>query len=77
MTDPNEEGRSQERGTVRVSCRRTGETFDPEAHGRCPYCFGSKSDIRPGNHKDFCDYDPEKDPVSFGFPSDSARAQHG
>ena len=30
-----------------------------------------------GDHGTFCDYDPEKDPISFGFPPDGTRHQTG
>lgn len=60
-----------------IPCKRTGESFDPKIHLRCPYCFGGEAEVRSGEREGFCDFNPEKDPVSFGFPRDSSRAQHG
>ena len=60
-----------------VRCRRTGESYDADEHRRCPYCYGSLADVADGDHETFCDYDPEKDPISFGFPPDGTRHQSG
>ncbi|MCB9915548.1 MAG: hypothetical protein H6828_10425 [Planctomycetes bacterium] len=60
-----------------VPCRRTGQEYDCREHERCPYCFGSRGDVARGKHEEFCDFDPERDPVSFGFPPHSDREQHG
>ncbi len=60
-----------------VQCRRTGESYDPDEHRRCPYCYGSLREVSDGDHGTFCDYDPEKDPISFGFPPDGTRHQTG
>jgi len=61
----------------RIRCRRTGQDYSTGEHGRCPYCWGEKKDVEAGDHQEFCDYDPKKDPISFGFPPDSSRQQNG
>jgi hypothetical protein len=40
-------------------------------HRLCPYCFGSEAVIAEGNHTLFCDYEPNRDPVCFGFPGET------
>lgn len=53
-------------------CRRTGRRLPPQEHARCPYCFG-REDVTSGLHERFCDYEPERDPLHFGFPPDAKR----
>jgi hypothetical protein len=60
-----------------VHCRRTGQDYQPHEHQRCPYCWGEKKEVETGEHQEFCDYDPKKDPISFGFPPDGSRQQSG
>ncbi|MBK8979920.1 MAG: hypothetical protein IPM29_28820 [Planctomycetes bacterium] len=60
----------------RVFCRRTQRELPVHDHQDCPYCHG-KEQVHTGVHTKFCGYDPEKDPVSFGFPEDSERLQRG
>lgn len=65
-----------EASTKRVYCVRNHTTKKASEHLRCPYCFGrSREVVEAGEHERFCDFDPEKDPVSFGFPEGSTRAQ--
>jgi len=61
----------------KVRCVRTGQEYDSSEHSLCPYCFGEKAKIKEGQHGVFCDYDPKRDPIHFGFPPDSQRAQGG
>jgi len=76
MTEPNErKGDAPSKGAIR--CQRTDQEYDCSEHERCPYCFGNTADVRAGDHTKFCDYDPEKDPVSFGFRANSDRWEHG
>lgn len=60
-----------------VYCRRVGEKFAPDEHERCAYCHGSKAEVQTGEHANFCNYDPNKDPVHFGFPEGGGRDQNG
>ena len=60
-----------------LNCRRTGQDYCLDEHARCPYCFGSQKDLESGEHEKFCDFEPGKDPVSFGFPEDSSRLRRG
>ncbi|MHC4821727.1 MAG: hypothetical protein ACYTDX_08430 [Planctomycetota bacterium] len=64
-------------GDGAVHCRRTGQEYEVDKHVRCPYCFGEEGDVATGNHEKFCDFEPGKDPVSFGFPKDSERLTRG
>ena len=71
----------QDKPVMRVKtlrCRRTGQMFQVSVHARCPYCFADDDTIaKGGQYERFCDYDPEKDPINFGFPPDSTRTQSG
>ena len=52
-----------------VHCRRIDGALTVSEHLRCPYCFGTRNDVAEGAHTDFCDFDPARDPLTFGFPS--------
>ena len=39
----------------------------------CPYCFGQRQDMASGRYETFCDWQPGRDPVRFGFPPDVRR----
>ena len=73
MTDSFNDG-FEEKG---IYCRRVGKRYAPAEHEECAYCHGSKAEIETGEHGKFCNYDPDKDPVHFGFPSESARDLKG
>jgi hypothetical protein len=53
---------------VEIHCRRLGRSLPVEEHVKCLYCFGQAGEILTGDHAKFCDFDPEKDPIHFGFP---------
>ena len=80
-TDETRTPRSREpaeaRTPTRIQCKRTGRLYTADEHGRCPYCFGSDRAIESGDREAFCDFRPGVDPVSFGFPPDGQRMQHG
>ena len=61
-------------GELLVHCVRLDAMRLPAEHLRCSYCFGRDAEIRAGLHRRFCDFDAERDPVSFGFPSSHGRA---
>ncbi len=64
--------------TKQVFCRRNQVLKDASEHLSCPYCFGKKREAVEGRpHEEFCDYDPAKDPVSFGFPEGTTRSERG
>jgi hypothetical protein len=57
----------------RVHCWRVGRSLPADEHRECPYCFGRDGEkVEAGEHKGFCDYDAEKDPIVFGFPKGPA-----
>lgn len=58
-------------------CKRTGQWLPVEAHLECPYCFGCKVEVGTGLHDRFCGFDPERDPIHFGFPGGTARELEG
>lgn len=61
-----------------VFCVRNQILKDPEEHLRCPYCFGGRREaVEGGDRQEFCDFNPEKDPVAFGFPEGTSRALKG
>jgi hypothetical protein len=39
----------------------------------CPYYFGADTGSYRGDHKEFCDFEIGRDPVSFGFPEHRGR----
>lgn len=66
MTEQNDSGNS-------VHCWRTGRALPSGEHRECPYCFGrTDGEVETAEHARFCDYDPEKDPIVFGFPKGPA-----
>ncbi|MFO1012022.1 MAG: hypothetical protein U1F29_18335 [Planctomycetota bacterium] len=58
-------------------CKRTGQRLPLAEHEACPYCFGKKDEVATGLHSHFCGYQPERDPVHFGFPGGTARDLEG
>ncbi|MFO1053883.1 MAG: hypothetical protein U1F36_16825 [Planctomycetota bacterium] len=60
-------------GDSRVWCHRLERLLPKDEHARCPYCYGTDSQIASGRHPDFCDFEKERDPIVFGFPPDSSR----
>ena len=51
-----------------VWCRRLKRPRAIGDHKACPYCFGRVEDVESGEHERFCDFQPGKDPICFGFP---------
>ncbi len=51
-----------------VFCRRLERALPVGEHTDCPYCFGKKGDVQTTEHARFCDFEPGKDPIQFGFP---------
>jgi hypothetical protein len=51
-----------------VYCRRVERPLAVEEHVDCPYCYGKKNDVQTTEHRQFCDFEPGKDPIHFGFP---------
>jgi hypothetical protein len=69
---------TEEKARKRVFCTRNRVDKEAEEHLSCPYCFGKKVEVvENGERREFCDYDPEKDPTNFGFPEESSRNQSG
>ncbi len=73
MTDTSNDG-LEDKG---IHCRRVDKKLAPCEHEACPYCHGSKAQVETGEHGLFCNYDPEKDPVHFGFPNEGTRDLKG
>ena len=62
----------------RVYCVRNACEKEAAEHLSCPYCFGRRREVvEGGERKDFCDFDPDKDPQSFGFPEGTTRNLKG
>jgi hypothetical protein len=62
----------------KVFCVRNQVDKSAPEHLSCPYCFGKKCEqVENGERKQFCDFDPDKDPTSFGFPEGSTRNLKG
>jgi hypothetical protein len=51
-----------------VFCQRIQEPVSVDEHKGCAYCFGTVEAVKEGKHEEFCDYDPDRDPLQFGFP---------
>lgn len=51
-----------------VFCQRIQEPLSVGEHKKCAYCHGTLEAVRDGRHEEFCDYDPDRDPLQFGFP---------
>lgn len=68
---------SRPKAEPQVFCRRLQHELSVSEHARCPYCFGREQEIAEGEHRAFCDFDPKKDPINFGFPDDSSRHLQG
>lgn len=66
MTDRPLETESKPQGEV--YCRRLERPLPLHEHLDCAYCFGNKADVRTTEHSCFCDFEPGKDPIHFGFP---------
>ncbi len=64
-------------GDEGVFCMRLEARLPAAEHAQCAYCHGAKADIAPGEHKEFCNFDPEKDPIHFGFPEGTTRDSSG
>lgn len=61
-----------------VFCIRNQIMKDAGEHLHCPYCFGKTREIIEGGEcKEFCDFDPEQDPIAFGFAPDTSRNSCG
>ena len=60
-----------------VHCRRVDAAKTVEEHADCPYCFGKHDEIESEDRARFCSYDPDKDPIIYGFPPDSHRQRNG
>lgn len=66
---PESKGRKpKEKASELVFCQRIQEPVSVKEHRGCAYCFGTVKAIEEGDHKEFCDYDPDRDPLQFGFP---------
>jgi len=56
-----------------VFCRRLERPLTISEHLDCLYCFGNKTEVRTADHDCFCDFEPGKDPINFGFPEGYGR----
>ena len=69
---------AQPEGEKTVFCVRNQVHKPVSEHLGCPYCFGkTRAVVDRGEHQQFCDFDPDKDPTSFGFPENSTRNLKG
>lgn len=58
-------------------CPRLGRDVPAHEHAECPYCFGDAERIARGDRREYCDFQPGKDPVSFGFPDNEDLGRRG
>ena len=58
-----------------IQCRRVHRPMPVDDHKDCPYCFGDEATIRTCGYASFCDFDPDLDPVNFGFPEELGHYQ--
>ncbi len=60
-----------------VFCKRLGKQLAIDQHVDCPYCCGAIDEVASAEHERFCEFDPAKDPIHFGFPGDTLRDREG
>ncbi len=60
-------------GEKRVHCVRLNQARTASEHRDCPYCYGKNAEVQSGDRSHFCDYQPGKDPIQFGFPEGTTR----
>jgi len=60
-----------------LRCRRVDRLVDLAEHEACPYCFGHRQELSSGRYETFCDWQPDRDPVHFGFPPEAQRDVFG
>ena len=60
-----------------LRCRRVDRLVDLAEHEACPYCFGHRQELASGRYETFCDWQPDRDPVHFGFPPEAQRDVFG
>ncbi|KAA3615212.1 MAG: hypothetical protein DWQ01_00375 [Planctomycetota bacterium] len=77
MSEPKDQTSNPEPPPDPVHCRRVDRSLPPGEHLQCPYCFGKLAEVEAGEHRRFCDFQPDQDPLHFGFPGDDSRSQQG
>ena len=77
--DPKQaEAEKDPKAEKKVFCVRNQMEKGAPEHLGCAYCFGKRREvIENGERKEFCDFDPDKDPTSFGFPENTSRNLKG
>jgi hypothetical protein len=60
-----------------VYCKRLDKQLPVAEHADCVYCHGDEEEIKTAEHERFCEFDPDKDPVHFGFPEGTSRDLEG
>jgi len=60
-----------------VHCRRVNAAKTVDEHATCPYCFGKHAEIESGERERFCSFDPEVDPLIYGFPPGVGHLKNG
>ncbi len=65
VTEPNKKP-----APPQVYCRRVERKLPVTEHLECAYCFGKPGEVATSEHERFCDFEPGKDPIHFGFPPD-------
>ncbi len=67
MTEPD---KTDSKAPEQVFCRRLERQLPVTEHLECAYCFGKAGEVATGKLDRHCDFEPGKDPINFGFPSD-------
>jgi len=61
-----------------IPCPRHRTEKPVAEHLTCPYCYERRAEVlATGEREAFCDFDPERDPIAFGFPDGMTRALRG
>ena len=76
MPEPEKHGAGSQ-GVAHIRCRRTGQLYSLAECPRCPYCYGDDDAVASARREEYCDFDPKRDPVHFGFPPGAARDLRG
>lgn len=67
------EAKPVEMHVVAVRCPRLGCMRTVAEHRECPYCYGPEQAIATADRRCFCDYRPQVDATTFGFPEEFGR----
>jgi hypothetical protein len=60
----------------RCACLRFGRELTPQEYQVCPYRCRELTATGTGVKRHQCDFTPERDAITFGFPGNSSRQRY-